>query len=81
MKVIDLFNVVKELVRTSPEHIIVLSSDEEGNSYSPLRGIETNVMYNDGEIGLESLTEDLKEQGYSEEDVMIDGKKAIILSP
>jgi len=81
MKVIDLYNVIKELVRVSPEHIVVLSSDEEGNSYSPLRGIYTNNMYNEGEIGLETLTEDLKKQGYSEEDVMIDGQKAIVFSP
>ena len=38
-------------------------------------------MYNEGEIGLEVLTEEKKKQGYTEEDVMTEGVKAVILSP
>jgi hypothetical protein len=53
--------------------IIVLSKDSEGNSYSPLANVESMMYTADskwsGEIHLPELTDELIEQGYSEEDI------------
>lgn len=74
---------VKDFIKkfgNDPERIIVLASDAEGNSYSVLGG-GYEYTYKDGEIGLEKLTEKDKKAGYSEEDVLEGGKKAIVLFP
>lgn len=66
------------------DSILVMSKDAEGNSYSPLFDLDkcSYVSYNtwSGEIGLRTLTEELREEGYSHEDVK-DGQKAIVLYP
>lgn len=72
---------IKILQKEDPERIVILSQDEEGNYFSPLTAIETAVYdKKEHEIGLEELTEELREQGYSEEDVKT-GTKAVILWP
>lgn len=64
--------------------IVIMSSDGEGNSYSPLSDISDGAYEAEstwsGTMGLEKLTKELKEEGYSEEDV-IDGEPAICLWP
>ena len=63
---------------------ILLSSDDDGNSYNFLRDVyETSyIVVNDNiEIGLSELTEELIENGYTEEDVIDDGEFGLILSP
>jgi hypothetical protein len=77
---------VKELIellcKEDKDRIVVMSSDEEGNGFSELCAIET-AMYDpkSRETGLEKLTKSLKDQGYTDEDVMTCGKKAIVLWP
>lgn len=75
---------VKELIdllqKEDPTRIVILSIDPEGNGYNELRDVGTSA-YSEGEIGLEELTPDLKEHGYSEEDVMENGQKAVVLWP
>lgn len=71
MKVKDLIKVLKELPEDA---IVVLSSDEEGNSYSPLASYNTNYMYIpdsdwSGEIKIKELTPELIKHGYTEEEV------------
>ncbi len=65
---------------------VILSRDAEGNSYSPLYrkltiGAYCPVSPYGGEIGLEELTDEDREMGYGEEDIIRDGQPAIILYP
>ena len=64
---------LKEILVFIPdEYEIVLSSDEEGNSYSPLQGInasEYKYSPEDREIGLKNLTPKHEKLGYTEEDL------------
>lgn len=62
------------------KRIVVLSCDAEGNGYAPLHGIDEGSAYKDGEIGIETLTEADRKQGYSEEDVL-KGSPALVLWP
>lgn len=75
---------IKELQKEDPDRV-VCQKDSEGNGYSPLSGTYTGAYlpYNSwcGEVGLESLTPELKAQGYSEEDIKEDGINALILFP
>ena len=74
---------VRELIellqQEDGERIVVLSRDEEGNGFQPLVDVAT-AAYRDGDTGIEELTEELREQGYSEEDVM-KGTPAVVLWP
>lgn len=80
---------VKELIerlqKEDPNRIVVMSSDSEGNSHSPLAGFWTGKYLAEttwsGEVGMEKLTEKDRERGYTDEDVMTGGEPAVILSP
>ena len=83
---------VKELkiaLETYDENaVVVMSKDGEGNSFSPLAGIENYIYVPEttyyGEIYLPELTQKLIDQGYEEEDVYQgqgDGVRAIVLWP
>jgi len=83
---------VKEFIELLKEEdkdrIVIMSSDREGNGHSPLSDISTAAYLPDstwsGDIGLdrlESLTNELREDGYGKEDVITDGQKAIVLWP
>lgn len=67
---------VKELIeilqKEDPNKVVVMSRDPEGNGYSTLCDIDGNSRHDleTGETGLETLTEDLKVAGYTDEDVM-----------
>ena len=69
------------------EDYVVLSNDEEGNSFSPLQQIETGVYVPDttrsGTVYLRELTEELKKLGYGEDDLCHSkkGENVIILYP
>lgn len=75
---------VKELIerlqQEDPHRIVVMATDGEGNGFGTLRDVEAS-MYRDGECGLEKLTPKLIKAGYSDEDVMKDGEKAVVLWP
>ena len=63
---------------------VILSSDAEGNNYSPLYCCNLGNYSPDskysGQVGLEKLTEKDKKNGYTEEDIL-EGKPAIVLYP
>lgn len=65
--------------------LVVMSKDAEGNRFSPYADSSYQAYLADstwsGEIGLEKLTPELEEKGYSEEDVMEDGVPALVLWP
>lgn len=73
---------LKELINELPnETLVVLSRDEEGNGYAVASCHSTNHKFKNGEIGLITLTEEAKGQGYTDEDVMKGGKAAFVLWP
>lgn len=82
MKVKDL---IKRLQKCDPNRVVIMAKDSEGNSYSPLADFwegsyrAETTWY--GEVGLEKLTEADRKAGYTDEDVMEDGKPALILCP
>jgi len=81
MKVKEL---IKLLKKEDQNREVVISKDSEGNYYSPLSDWYTASYKADstwsGEVGLEELTPELEERGYSEEDVL-DGVPALVLKP
>lgn len=79
---------IEELKKYDPEAEVVLSADEEGNSFSPLEDIEGNRIFLKGwnELKLEELTKTYKDFGFDVEDVYNpekdpEGVKAIVLWP
>jgi hypothetical protein len=80
---------VKELIQTLQEvenqdRLVVCQSDPEGNEFSPLADLWEGAYKAEtdwyGEAGMEKLTQQDIEDGYSEEDVL-DGVPAIMLVP
>jgi len=78
---------VKELIERLKEidqdRIVVMSMDPEGNGFSPLGDLETCAYTNEGgygETGIEKLDDDLREQGFTEEDIK-EGQPALCLWP
>ncbi len=61
------------------DRIIVLSEDQEGNGYRPAYSISDNCAYKDREIGMQSLSEDDRRWGYTDEDIMVDGEPCVCL--
>lgn len=82
MKVKELIELLKQY---DGEREVILQKDVEGNGHSPLSDmwegayLPTTTWY--GEAGLDRLTQDDIEQGYSEEDVVTDGISALFLVP
>lgn len=84
MTVKDLAKQLAELVADGQgDRVVVLSRDEEGNGFSELRDLDNNARFSerDGEVGLERLTAELKQQGFTSEDVKRSGKPALVLWP
>lgn len=53
-----------------PDRLIVLSSDEEGNEYRPMTSFFTGLYDPEyREIHMETLTEEDRKHGYTEEDL------------
>ena len=72
---------IEELQGYDPDRVVVLSIDPEGNGYNALYNIEPYAWdATHGEIGLEFLTDELREQGYNENDVK-DGQPCVVLWP
>lgn len=83
---------VKELVEIlhtfQPDRLVVLSRDEEGTGYSPLADVspaayrvQQKMAGEVGVIGLEVLTPELRQKGFSAEDVILNGIPAVVLRP
>ncbi len=81
---------VKELIKLlqkveNQEREVIMSKDGEGNNFSPLSDISCHSYEAEttwyGEIGLETLTDELRTQGFTEEDMRPNGTKALVLWP
>lgn len=77
---------VKELIerlqKEDPDRVVVLSTDEEGNRFHLIHDVQA-AAYCQGETGPEEMTDELREQGYGEEDLLQgeDVQKAVVLWP
>jgi hypothetical protein len=76
---------IDQLKTLDPNALIILSKDAEGNEYSPCQEEVYPVRYEAvtswyGNIGFSELTDQLIEEGYTEED-LVDGVSAIVLYP
>lgn len=83
---------VKDLIRVlqmeDPDRVVLISKDAEGNGFLPLATIYTascRVPDDEGEgeeikTGLERLTDDLRRQGFTSEDIL-QGEPAVVLVP
>jgi hypothetical protein len=72
---------IKELKKEDPNRVVVCSRDWEGNDYSLLSHYMEKSFYEDGKTGLEKLTDENREKGYTEDDVLENGVPALILFP
>lgn len=72
---------VEKLQGYPEDAVVVLSSDSEGNSFHQLSDVSSGSFdQEDDQFGLSELTPDLKEEGYSEDD-LVDGLSAVCLWP
>jgi hypothetical protein len=75
---------IKQLQQYDPYDIVILATDEEGNSFAPLDDI-SDVVYvaKYKETHLRELTPELEDRGFTEEDLYNgeDGQLAIVLWP
>lgn len=76
---------MKLLKEQDPNALVVLSRDEEGNGFSELEDVATEMNFakdgSDGCIGYRKLTPKLEKMGYTEDDIMEYGKPCIVLWP
>ncbi len=75
---------IKLLQDENPDAEVIVSSDPEGNSYHKLYQVGESAYVEAGygvEIGLLKLTAADKKAGYGEEDVLENGKPAVVFWP
>lgn len=84
MKVSEL---IEHLSQLPPDAKVIISKDSEGNEYSPLASLWSGGHAPEegcpwfSQVGFLELTEELIEDGYTEEDILEDGEPAVILCP
>ena len=82
MKVKELIKILKEV---DPDRLVIMSRDSEGNNHSSLYNYWLGAYEDEspwgGNVGLEYLTEEDKDLGYTEDDVLVNGRPAIIFVP
>lgn len=75
---------ITKLQNIDKDRQVFLSKDAEGRSYSPLCSLEVAAyrpLTYTVEIGLETLTDEDREMGYEEADLVQDGHPALLLFP
>ena len=79
MKVKEL---IELLLKANQEAEVVLSSDDEGNSFRIADSVDTNSAFeSDGfdlEVGIKNLTADLKRRGFTKEDCVV-GEDCVVI--
>lgn len=76
---------IVKLQQVDGNRLVILQKDSEGNGYSPLDGADDNAVYEPlttwrGEVKMQRLTNDLRRQGYSDEDIG-EGQPCLVLYP
>lgn len=77
MKVKELMALLKDV---DPEREVILAADEEGNHFNTVYSVEI-MCYKEDEVSYEQLTEELKAQGFTEDDIDSDGKPCVVIWP
>ena len=76
---------IERLKTIEPDQLVVMASDSEENSHSPLMdfwvGAYKAETPTSGYVGLMELTDEDLEEGYTEDDLMEDGEDAVIFVP
>jgi len=76
---------IKELVEIlqsfDQDGIVMMASDPEGNKYSALDTYWDGASDGEKEVGLWELTEEDKANGFTEDDILEEGKRCIVLCP
>jgi len=71
-----------KILQEDPEREIVIAADSEGNFFDTVTCVEKyKYSKRDQEIGMEELTQDDIDAGYTKEDLMKGGVKAFVLWP
>lgn len=71
---------IAQLEQYDGSRIVVMSKDSEGNDFSPICDISP-CTFDDGEVFIEELTEELIEEGYTEDDTRPGAALAIVFYP
>lgn len=75
------FELIELLEKCNQEAIVIMAGDEEGNYYNDVSGIDEPLyMDGDGNIGFNSITPELREQGYGDDDLVV-GEECVVLFP
>ena len=75
MKVSEL---ITHLQKGNPDDVVVLSSDAEGNRFSPVEGVDfSQALLADESTKLRALTPELIKRGYGEEDAVQEGDGSV----
>jgi hypothetical protein len=73
---------VTQLKKLDQNLLVVMSVDPEGNGFYELGDVDgVNSAYSDGEVGLISLTSDMRKKGFRAEDCMESGTPCVVLWP
>lgn len=82
MSYITVTQLIQLLSQEDGNRVVLISSDPEGNGFAPLITPFEFCSYSEagGCIGLEVLTPELEQQGYTDEDV-VQGIPALCLYP
>jgi len=76
---------LKEILeKCDDSRLVILASDPEGNEYRELyETVVNNTTYDVqcNELGLEYLTEELRADGFEDDDIDLEAPRAIVLYP
>lgn len=79
-ELIELLNSVED-----KDRLVIIQKDSEGNNFSPFENIWTGTYepYTSwsGRVGLDELTEEDIKEGFTEDDIIDNGTKALFLYP
>ena len=79
MRVSELIELLED---HNPEALVIMAGDPEGNDYYTTPVTVDGPLYinEEGEVGFNSITPELEEQGYTDEDLII-GEECVVLIP
>ena len=76
MKVSQLMDILENC---NPDAEVIMAGDPEGNYYGSVSGVDEDLYFNEeGEVGFNSITPELRERGFSDEDLIV-GKECVVL--
>ena len=78
MKVSQLMDILE---RCNQDAEVIMTGDEEGNYYSSVESVDSELYIDeDGNVGFNSITPELREEGFGDEDLVV-GKECVVLIP